>query len=102
MDKTEKQLQQALRRVIISEGLATQKDLAVLATRKALEATEETIVATVSQAFQEHQAILTKQLDRIEAVVDAWPPPSYVTGLLERVSAIERQLGIKPALRRAA
>lgn len=93
MDTDQKQLQEAFEKAAKAIGLATRQDV---------EASEERIVAAVDQAFQDHQAALTRQLDRIEKIVDAWPPPSYVTDLLERVSAIEHRLGMKPTVRRAA
>jgi len=39
--------------------------------------------------------VMDGRLDRIEKTIDKWPPPSYITDLLERVSKIEHFLKLK-------
>ena len=50
--------------------------------------------------FGELKCDVDNRFDRIEKIIDKWPPPSYVTDLLERVSKIEYHLKLKPKLHR--
>lgn len=61
--------------------------------------TLDDVLAAVKEGFDgvsDQVTEVQRQLDRIESIVDKWPPPSYVTDLLERVSVIEKRLGIRP------
>lgn len=61
--------------------------------------TLDDVLSAVKDGFDgvgDQVADVQRQLDRIESIIDKWPPPSYVTELLERVSVIEKRLGIRP------
>lgn len=68
-----------------------------LATRKDLEKTENSIATAVNTAFQKVETSIADKLNRIENIIDKWPPPSYIHDLLVRVNTIEKVLKIRPA-----
>ena len=76
------------------------------------ETTLDDVLSTVKDGFDDVDKRFTQvdnsldkmnqRLDRIEKIVESWPPPSYIHDLLSRVSVIERHLNIKPKVRKKA
>lgn len=51
----------------------------------------------IMDALQAGFTSIEGRLDRVERTIGAWPAPSTVLGLSERVARIEQHLGIRPA-----
>lgn len=61
------------------------------------------ILESIRDGFQEVEQNITdklqqmdRKLDRIERIVNKWPPPSEIDRLFSRVNRIERALNLKP------
>ena len=87
IDMTAKQLEKTLRTIIKDETkhLATQQSL-----EDGLSAVNDGF-QNMENRFQEIQAAT----NRIEKIVDNWPPPNQIKELMSRVNIIEKKLKIK-------
>ncbi|MBP6943235.1 MAG: hypothetical protein KBB55_04315 [Candidatus Buchananbacteria bacterium] len=81
---------------IVNDRVGKSEDRLYKTLNDKIERSEDRLAIVMANSFQN----VYERLDRLEAIIEKWPPPSFIWSLGDRVGRIEKVLKLKPGTTR--